>query len=87
MNVGVWHGFSLLAAIAGNDDKVCVGVDNFSEFGGPRDEFLRRFLDRRSPQHRFYNQTTRTSSPRVSIIQSGRTSTTARMATNTSTAA
>ena len=56
VNVGVWHGFSLLAAMAGNDDKVGVGVDNFSEFGGPRDEFLRRFLDRRSPLHRFYNQ-------------------------------
>jgi hypothetical protein len=56
VNVGVWHGFSLLAAMAGNDDKVCVGIDNFSEFGGPRDEFLRRFLDRRSPRHRFYNQ-------------------------------
>lgn len=56
VNVGVWHGFSLLAAMAGNDEKVCVGVDNFSEFGGPRDEFLRRFLDRRSPRHRFYNQ-------------------------------
>ena len=56
VNVGVWHGFSLLAAMAGNDKKVCVGVDNFSEFGGPRDDFLRRFLDRRSPWHRFYNQ-------------------------------
>jgi hypothetical protein len=56
VNVGVWHGFSLLAAMAGNDDKVCVGVDNFSELGGPRDEFLRRFLNRRSPRHRFYNQ-------------------------------
>ena len=56
VNVGVWHGFSMLAAMAGNEDKVCVGVDNFSEFGGPRDEFLRRFLDGRSPTHRFFNQ-------------------------------
>ena len=56
VNVGVWHGFSLLAAMAGNDDKVCVGVDNFSEFGGPRDDFLRRFLACRSPRHRFHNQ-------------------------------
>ena len=29
MNVGVWHGFSLLAAMAGNGDKVCVGVTTF----------------------------------------------------------
>ena len=56
VNVGVWHGFSLLAAMAGNEDKVCIGVDNFSEFGGPRDEFLQRFLARRSPRHRFHNQ-------------------------------
>ena len=56
VNVGVWHGFSLLAAMAGNGDKVCVGVDNFSEFGGPRDEFLQRFLGSRSPRHRFHNQ-------------------------------
>jgi Methyltransferase domain len=56
VNVGVWHGFSLLAAMAGNEDKVCIGVDNFSEFGGPRDEFLQRFLGRRSPRHRFHDQ-------------------------------
>jgi len=42
--------------MAGNQDKVCIGVDNFSEFGGPRDEFLRRFLAHRSPRHRFHSQ-------------------------------
>lgn len=56
VNVGVWHGFSLLAGMAGNDDKVCIGVDNFSQFDGPKDEFLERFLARRSPLHRFYER-------------------------------
>ena len=56
VNVGVWHGFTMLAAMAGNDDRVCVGIDNFSQFGGPREEFNERFLDRRSPLHRFHDQ-------------------------------
>lgn len=37
VNVGVWNGFTLLAGMAGNPDRRCIGVDNFSEFGGPRD--------------------------------------------------
>lgn len=56
VNVGVWHGFTLLAAMAGNDERTCVGVDNFSEFGGPRDQFLERFHERRSRAHRFHDQ-------------------------------
>jgi hypothetical protein len=54
VNVGVWHGFTMLSAMAGNDAKACTGVDNFSEFGGPKEEFLQRFLDRRSTRHRFF---------------------------------
>ncbi|HXG05386.1 MAG TPA: class I SAM-dependent methyltransferase [Candidatus Binatia bacterium] len=55
VNVGVWHGFTLLAGMAGNPDRVCIGVDNFSEFGGPREAFLARFHALRSPRHRFYD--------------------------------
>jgi hypothetical protein len=55
VNVGVWNGFTLLAGMAGNGDKTCVGVDNFSQFGGPRAEFSARFEQRRSPAHRFFD--------------------------------
>ena len=56
VNVGVWNGFTMLAAMAGNAGKVCIGVDNFSEFGGPKEQFLERFTSRRSPSHRFFDQ-------------------------------
>ena len=55
VNVGVWHGFTLLAGMAGNADRRCIGVDNFSEFGGPREEFLARFNQARSPHHEFHD--------------------------------
>ncbi len=54
VNVGVWHGFTFLTGMAGNADKRCIGVDDFSEFGGPRDAFLRRFEHRRSARHEFH---------------------------------
>src|SRR5204862_290454 len=43
VNVGVWHGFTFLAGLVGNPDRRCHGIDDFSQFGGPRDEFLERF--------------------------------------------
>ncbi len=55
LNVGVWNGFSFLAGMVGNPDKICIGVDNFSEFGGPREEFLARFTRRKSETHQFFN--------------------------------
>lgn len=55
VNVGVWHGFTLLAGIVGNPEKKCVGVDNFSQFGGPRSEFLKRFEQIKSGNHTFYD--------------------------------
>jgi hypothetical protein len=56
VNVGVWNGFTFLAAMAGNDERTCIGVDNFSEFGGPKEQFLERFVARRTPGHRFFDQ-------------------------------
>ena len=38
VNVGVWHGYTLCAAFPGNEAKHCIGIDNFSEFGGPREQ-------------------------------------------------
>jgi hypothetical protein len=55
VNVGVWNGFTLLSGMVGNRDKLCIGVDNFSEFGGPREQFLRRFNEHKSPKHLFYD--------------------------------
>jgi hypothetical protein len=55
VNVGVWNGFTFLAGMIGNANKTCIGVDNFSEFGGPRDDFMARFERYRSPNHHFYD--------------------------------
>ena len=55
VNVGVWHGFTLLAGLTENSEKTCIGVDNFSEFGGPREGFLKEFDRRKSSNHYFYD--------------------------------
>lgn len=55
VNIGVWHGFSFLAGMIGNEDKVCIGVDNFSQFGGPEEQFQKRFQEMKSPNSRFFN--------------------------------
>lgn len=54
LNVGVWHGFTFLAGLVGNGEKTCVAVDDFSQFGSPRREFLRRFDELRTDHHHFY---------------------------------
>jgi hypothetical protein len=40
MEVGVWAGSTLCAALAGNRVSA-LAIDNWSEFGGPKDAFLR----------------------------------------------
>lgn len=54
VNVGLWHGFTFLSALADNPQKKCIGIDNFSKFGGPRDAFLARFQEYKSPHHEFH---------------------------------
>ncbi len=54
VNVGVWHGFTFLAGMIDNPEKTCIGIDNFSEFGGPKTEFLQRFNQYKSKNHFFY---------------------------------
>ena len=54
VNVGIWHGFSFLAALMNNPEKTCIGIDNFSEFGGPKKYFLPRF-DRFKSQNHFFH--------------------------------
>jgi len=54
VNVGVWNGFTFLAGLSGNPEKRAVGIDNFSEFGAPRQPFLNSFDKYKSPNHAFY---------------------------------
>ena len=55
LNVGVWNGFTFLAGLVGNSEKSCIGVDNFSEYGGPREEFLERFNKYKCVNHHFHD--------------------------------
>jgi hypothetical protein len=55
LNVGVWHGFSFFCGLAGNESRVCIGVDDFSRWGSPREEFLTRYERRRTPLAEFYD--------------------------------
>lgn len=42
LEIGVWKGSSTCSAMYGNKARV-VAMDNFSSFGGPRDEFMENF--------------------------------------------
>jgi len=54
VNVGVWNGFTLLCGMVDNPGSRCIGVDNFSEFGGPKKAFLEHFERYRSHAHEFH---------------------------------
>lgn len=54
LNIGCWHGFSLLAGMLNQPQSRIVGVDNFSKFGGPREQFLSGFEKIRSENHTFF---------------------------------
>jgi hypothetical protein len=54
VNVGVWHGFTLLSGMASNGQKRCIGVDDFSQYGSPLAAFRKRFDAFRKPTHEFY---------------------------------
>ena len=54
VNVGVWHGFTFLSGVVCNPQKRCVGVDNFSEFRGPKDSFMGSFNKYKSANHEFF---------------------------------
>jgi hypothetical protein len=55
VNVGVWNGFSFLSGLLNNSGKTCIGVDNFSQFGGPRAQFMYRYNQHKGPAHQFYD--------------------------------
>ena len=43
LEVGTWKGASVCSAMHQNDDLSCVCIDNWSEFNGPKKEFLENF--------------------------------------------
>lgn len=56
LEVGCWKGSSTVAALQGNDAATGTVIDNWSEFGGPKDEFhanVQRLL--RPDQVRFHD--------------------------------
>jgi hypothetical protein len=55
VNVGVWNGFTFLAGLVNNPTKRCVGIDNFSRFGGPRRQFMHRFETCKTAKHDFFD--------------------------------
>ena len=55
VNVGVWHGFTLLSGMIGNAGKRCIGIDNFSEFDAPKEIATARFQTYRSASHELYD--------------------------------
>ena len=42
LEIGTWKGSSICSAMY-NNEMVCLAIDNWSEFGGPKDEFLVNF--------------------------------------------
>ncbi len=73
VNIGVWHGYTFLCGLVDNPDKKCIGVDNFSEFNGPREEFLERFEDYKGKNHLFMIWTIWNNSQKYTKIQSDST--------------
>tara|TARA_Y100000590_G_scaffold444035_1_gene574275 strand:- start:32 stop:772 length:741 start_codon:yes stop_codon:yes gene_type:complete len=56
LNIGCWKGFSLISGMISTSCKV-IGVDDFSQFGGPKDEFFKNFNKYRKKNiHEFYEQ-------------------------------
>jgi predicted O-methyltransferase YrrM len=54
LNVGTYKGFSLAAGMHNSDCSV-IGIDNFSQFGGPRDECLAVFDRYARTNTKFYD--------------------------------
>ena len=54
LNIGVWHGYTLLAGMAAGPDRTCIGVDDFSEYGGPEEAFRTRFEALATERHHFH---------------------------------
>lgn len=56
LNVGLWCGFTFFSGIIGNENKKCIGIDNFSEFSTgdfPKSIFMSEF-DKIKNNNEFY---------------------------------
>jgi hypothetical protein len=54
VNVGLWCGFSFLSGVLGNDDAICIGVDNFSDPGRTEGMFTHQFERFKTRNSRFH---------------------------------
>lgn len=56
LNIGCWKGFTLISGMIDTSCKV-IGVDNFSQFEGPKNEFYFNFEKYQNKEkHFFYNE-------------------------------
>ena len=53
LNIGCWKGFSLVAGMINTQCKV-IGVDNFSQFTGPKNDFFKNFENLKKNNHFFF---------------------------------
>ena len=55
LNIGVWKGFSLVSGMINTTCEV-IGIDNFSQFEGPKDFFIDNFIKYKKQNHSFYEE-------------------------------
>ena len=55
LNIGCWKGFSLVAGMINTKCKV-IGVDNFSQFTGPKNDFIKNFENSKKSNHFFLSK-------------------------------
>ena len=53
VNIGVWKGFSLIAGMLNTNCNV-YGIDNFSQFSGPKEEFTKKFNSLKNEKKHFF---------------------------------
>jgi hypothetical protein len=53
VNIGVWKGFSMIAGMLNTNCNV-YGNDNFSQFDGPKKEFIRKFNSLKNEEKHFF---------------------------------
>ncbi|NEO55487.1 MAG: class I SAM-dependent methyltransferase [Okeania sp. SIO3B5] len=54
LNIGCWRGYSFFAGVL-NHNCFSIGIDNFSEFGGPKAEFLKDYEQVKHPKSSFFD--------------------------------
>ena len=53
LNIGCWKGFTLVSGMIDTNCKV-IGVDNFSQFKGPKNEFYKNFENYQNKERHFF---------------------------------